>query len=111
MALVDPAISGLSHALKITSEVCSKCGMVSDANGLVKASTAVLDRTGFGAKQTISLERPEDTSWTQYLTDAEWDAMEQIIQAAKERMETEPIDVEATSSPIEDNTELPASTE
>lgn len=114
LQLVDPAIYGLTQALKIAESFqCKECGGFSDAKMaavVVKAAQIVLDRAGLGPKKELEVTHRNEApmGWEQYLSDeqvytvvawikeAQAKAISEGAQLRDEPLESEPIETEAT---------------
>jgi hypothetical protein len=88
LALVDPAIDALLRILN-APDVCQTCGRSDDMSLMLKAAKIVLDRTGYGAKQSITVQHDhsEPASWAAYLTNAQLHQCAIWIREAKYREE------------------------
>jgi hypothetical protein len=88
LALVDPAIDSLLRILNAPG-VCQTCGRSDDMNLMLKAAKVVLDRTGYGAKQSITVQHEyyEPPAWISYLTKAQFHQIGMWIREAKHREE------------------------
>lgn len=71
-----------------TAEQCPTCGRSrGDPGPVIRAATAVLDRTGLGPNVSVSVERgPESAPWTKYFTDEQRREIAKWIAEAKQRM-------------------------
>jgi hypothetical protein len=85
---------------------CPVCGMpTGDPSPVIRAATAVLDRTGLGPSASLSVsspgQEPRDYAYMRWLTDAELDQFEAMCLAAERRMEDAEgaIDAEAFEVP------------
>ncbi|HWB15900.1 MAG TPA: hypothetical protein VG538_05785 [Vicinamibacterales bacterium] len=87
-ALVDPAIDTLLRVLN-APDVCEKCGRSDDMSLMLKAAKIVLDRTGYGPKQSITVQHEyyEPPAWISYLTKAQFHQVGIWIREAKYREE------------------------
>jgi hypothetical protein len=88
LALVDPSIDALLRILNAPG-VCPTCGRSDDMNLMLKAAKIVLDRTGYGAKQSITVhhDHHEPPAWISYLTTAQLHQVGIWIREAKHREE------------------------
>lgn len=73
-----------------TADRCETCGRPhGDPGPVIRAATAVLDRTGLGPNATVTLERaqePEGEHWASWMTDEQLALVNDWIADAKRRM-------------------------
>ena len=91
LAMCDPALDALFRVLKSHGPPCEVCGR-SDADRdpvVVRAAQIVLDRTGFGPTQhlTVSPAVNPSSPCVEWMTDEQLAAMDAIFADASRRME------------------------
>jgi len=83
---------------------CDVCGCpTGDPMPALNAAKMVLDRTGFHPSVRIEQEPPaKSTEWTRWLTDSECEQMGEIIENAKQRMQSgSPLPSEHVDAPLQ----------
>jgi hypothetical protein len=69
---------------------CDKCGRGDDVHAVIRAAIAVLDRTGFGPRATLTVERGSREAtmpWVRWLTGDELALIDHLCEQAERRME------------------------
>lgn len=84
-ALVDPSVDAFRRILA-SPDRCELCGRSADMAVVVRAATAVLDRTGYGPNSTVVVQARPAPRWVEYLTDDQLDQVGAWIEEAKARV-------------------------
>ena len=85
---VDQLVARLRDDTGTPCPVCGR-GMRRDDNTIIKVALAIMDRAGLGPQSKIEIERSDATNWMHYLTDEEFNQIEEIIRIALERANSE----------------------